>query len=125
MASDLESDEAKHQVQFRREIVDCIRLHRATPGGTRWSDGLRRSVDILRVLLGRIWGPLARIYGANDKLGGRPCNPWLPDTSAGCTSFTGASWKDGIDCRLPLVARRPEHIVCLLKAAISRSRPPR
>ncbi len=62
MISDL--DEAKHQVEFRRAIIGCIRLHRATLSGVRWSDALRRSVETLRALLGRIWGAFAQIYAA-------------------------------------------------------------
>src|ERR1700738_4497574 len=48
----------------------------------------------------------------------------FPDgPQAACTSVTSASWHDGIDCRLPLVARRPAPHrlrILLLKAVRSR-----
>lgn len=64
MASELGSDVSISQVQFRRAIADCIRLHRVTLGGTLWSNALHESVDMLRRLLAQIWGEFARIYAA-------------------------------------------------------------
>lgn len=67
MASEIADSESNMQRQFRRAIADCVRLHRATLTPAEWSTGLHDSVDVLRLLLGQIWGAFARIYAARTK----------------------------------------------------------